>query len=164
MKIRDRIKELRRVKASELLPNVRNWRKHPDNQADALRGVLAEIGWADAVLVRETEHGLRLIDGHLRTSVAPDSLVPVLVLDVDEHEADKILATHDPLAAMAEVDADKLDELLREVSTGSEALSQMLADLATNAGITPPDFEPTDETARLDQQAKHKCPECGHEW
>ena len=46
MQIRDRIKELRRVPASELLPNPKNWRTHPVAQQDALRGVLAEIGRA----------------------------------------------------------------------------------------------------------------------
>jgi hypothetical protein len=92
MQIRDRIKELRRVKASDLLPNPRNWRKHPKAQADALRGVLAEIGFADALLARETDRGLMLIDGHLRAETAPDQDVPVLVLDVDAAEADKLLA------------------------------------------------------------------------
>jgi len=52
--IRDRIRELRRVPARELLPAENNWRRHPKSQADALRGVLAEIGIADAVLARET--------------------------------------------------------------------------------------------------------------
>ena len=46
MQIRDRIKELRRVPASELLPNPKNWRTHPVAQQDALRGVLAEVGYA----------------------------------------------------------------------------------------------------------------------
>jgi hypothetical protein len=31
----------------------------------------------------------------------PDALVPVLVVDLDDKEADKVLATFDPLAAMA---------------------------------------------------------------
>ncbi len=57
MKIRDRIKELRRVKASELSPNPRNWRTHPEGQQDALRGILAEIGYADAILARELKDG-----------------------------------------------------------------------------------------------------------
>lgn len=39
--------------------------------------------------------------GHLRAEVTPDAEVPVMVLDIDETEADKILAT---LAAMAEAD------------------------------------------------------------
>ena len=89
MQIRDRIKELRRVKATELRPNPANWRTHPVAQQDALRGVLAEIGYADALLARETDDGeLVLIDGHLRAETTPDVMVPVLVLDVDEAEAE----------------------------------------------------------------------------
>ena len=125
MKIRDRIRELRRVPASDLLPNPKNWRTHPKAQQDALRGVLAEVGMADACLARELPDGsLMLIDGHLRAETAADAKVPVLILDVSEAEADKLLATLDPLAAMAESDAAKLDELLRNVDTGSEALQQ----------------------------------------
>ena len=70
MDIRNRIKELRNVRATELKPSARTWRTHPRAQQDALRGVLAEIGFADAVLDRELEDGsLELIDGHLRTEV-----------------------------------------------------------------------------------------------
>jgi DNA modification methylase len=136
MRLRDRIKEFRRVSAHELQPNPKNWRTHPTAQQDALRGVLAEVGIAGAVLARETaEGGLMLIDGHLRTDVMHDQEIPVLVLDVDEAEADKLLATIDPLAAMAEADAGKLDELLREIDTGSEALQEMLSKLAEEAGV-----------------------------
>jgi len=57
MQIRDRIKELRRVKASELKPSPRNWRSHPQGQQDALRGVLAEIGYASATASPPTSCG-----------------------------------------------------------------------------------------------------------
>jgi hypothetical protein len=150
MKVRDRIKDFRRVKASELLPNPKNWRTHPQEQRDTLRGILAEIGYADALLVRETPEGLMLIDGHLRAEETPDQDVPVLVLDVDEAEADKMLATFDPLAAMAEADAAKLDELLREIDTGSEAVQEMLAGLAEDTGVTPGDGNETTELKQLD--------------
>ncbi|MGD9719896.1 MAG: DNA methyltransferase [Pirellulales bacterium] len=135
MKLRDRIKELRRVKASEILPNPANWRTHPKAQQDAMRGILAEVGIADALLVRETPAGLQLIDGHLRADVSPDSEWPVLVLDVDDKEAAKLLATFDPLSAMAETDPEKLKELLRQIDVDSEALQQMLAELADEAGL-----------------------------
>jgi hypothetical protein len=134
--IRDRIKELRRVPASQLQPNPKNWRKHPESQANALRGVLAEVGIASAVLARETpEGGLMLIDGHLRTETLHNAEIPVLVLDVTEEEADKILATFDPLGAMAESDADALRALLDEVETGSQELADMLTALAEDAGV-----------------------------
>src|SRR5437879_4882851 len=75
--IRDRIKELRRVRARDLRPNPKNWRRHPKLQADAMRGVLAEIGYADTLLVRELPDGtLMLIDGHLRAEMTPDVEVP----------------------------------------------------------------------------------------
>lgn len=130
MKIRDRIKELRRVPASELHPNPLNWRTHPKEQLDAIRGILAEVGFAGAELARELPDGsLQLIDGHARAEVAGDAIVPVLVLDVTEDEAKKILATFDPIGAMATADAVKLDAILREVETGSEALADMLTAL-----------------------------------
>ena len=167
MQIRDRIKELRRVAASELRPNPKNWRSHPVEQTEALRGVLAEVGIADAVLARECEDGsLMLLDGHLRVETLPEAEIPVLVLDVTEAEGDKILATLDPLAAMANADAAKLEDLLREVQTGSEALAGMIAKLAEDEGITPPDFQPggVEDQGKLDEKAKIKCPECGHEF
>lgn len=136
MKIRDRIKELRRVPASELLPNPKNWRTHPKSQQDALRGVLSEVGFADAAIARELPDGsLMLIDGHLRAETAADAKVPVLVLDVTEEEADKLLVTLDPLAAMADTNAEALESVLGEVETNSEAVSEMLSRLAHRAGL-----------------------------
>src|SRR5437879_5041884 len=67
MKIRDRIKELRRVRARDLVPNPKNWRVHPKVQRRALRALLTEVGYADALIARELPDGrLQLIDGHLR--------------------------------------------------------------------------------------------------
>ena len=64
IEIRDRIRELRRVPASELIPNLKNWRRHPDKQKKAMRAFLQEIGYADALLARRDESGqLILIDG-----------------------------------------------------------------------------------------------------
>ena len=70
--------------------------RHPKAQADALRGLLCEIGYADALLARETPEGLQLIDGHLRAETTPDVEVPVLILDVTEEEADKLLSDPRP--------------------------------------------------------------------
>ena len=127
--IRDRIIELRRVPARDLIRNAKNWRRHPENQQGALRGLLNEIGYSDALLARETEQGLLLIDGHLRADTTPDAVVPVLVLDLDEAEADKLLATLDPLAALAETDDSALDALLATVETEDAAVAAMLAEL-----------------------------------
>ena len=114
--IRDRVRELRRVRGADLVPHPRNWRTHPEPQRQALRGVLAEIGYADALLARELADGrLQLIDGHLRAEATPDALVPVLVLDVTDAEAVQLLLTLDPLAGLAGTDTAMLDELLGSV-------------------------------------------------
>lgn len=134
MHIRDRIRELRRVPATDLLPNPHNWRTHPQRQREALQAVLAEIGYAHALLARETAEGrLVLIDGHLRAETTPQTAVPVLVLDVTEEEADKLLATIDPLSSLAGVDSEKLTALLTGVRTGNPTLQGLLEELAQPA-------------------------------
>jgi DNA modification methylase len=125
--IRDRIRELIRVRASDLLRNRKNWRRHPRAQADALRGLLREIGYADAILARQLQNGsYEIIDGHLRAESTPDAMVPVLVLDVTEDEADKLLLTLDPLAAMAESDTERIAELLQTVRSDDGAVQELL--------------------------------------
>jgi len=127
MNIRNRITDFRMVKASELRPNPRNWRKHPKAQQNALRGILAEVGYVDALLARTLPDGsLELIDGHLRAETTPEQEVPVLVVDLDEDEAAKVLATFDPLGDMAEMDDEKFADLCAMIETDSEALREML--------------------------------------
>ena len=136
VQIRDRIKELRRVKASELSPSPKNWRTHPKAQVDALSGILTEVGYADALLARELPDGsLEIIDGHCRRELTPDQEVPVLILDLDEAEAAKLMTVLDPLAAMAEANEQALGELLAGLDTENEALQAMLDGLAAEYGI-----------------------------
>jgi site-specific DNA-methyltransferase (adenine-specific) len=91
---------------------------------------LAEIGYADACLARRLPDGrLQLIDGHLRAEIAPDQEIPVLVLDLDEAEADKLMTVLDPLAGMAEADEAALAALIGDIQTDSEALKAILDDL-----------------------------------
>mgnify|MGYP003145768751 FL=1 len=135
MKIRDRIVDFIRLKSGKLLPHPKNWRTHPIEQQDAMRGVLAEIGIADAILVRKIEAGYQIIDGHLRADLDPDVEWPCLVLDLNDEEAEKLLATFDPLSSMAGVDVELLDALLGDIETENDALQTMLDDLAEAAGI-----------------------------
>jgi hypothetical protein len=126
MEIKNRIKGLRQVKASELLPNPKNWRTHPTAQTNALRGVLAEIGYADALIAYETPDGLMLIDGHLRAETTPDMEVPVLITDLNEEEANKLLLTLDPLASMAEANTLMFDELKQLTAITNTDIQEML--------------------------------------
>src|SRR5258707_6585130 len=161
--IRDRIVELQRVAARDLVPNPKNWRRHPARQAAALRGVLQEIGYADALLARALPDGrLMLIDGQLRAETTPDQLVPVLVVDVDEAEADKLLATLDPLAAMAETDKLAFKDLASFVQTDSAELRELLDGTAgiaresTQDAIPALPVTPVARLGQIWQLGKHK--------
>ncbi len=152
MPTRDRIVELRRVRAGDLRPNAKNWRLHPQNQRTAMRGLLDEIGYASALLARPIGDGqLELVDGHLRAETTPDDIVPVLVLDVTTEEADKLLATLDPLSAMADTDADALAMLLERIETSDEGVATMLGELASGVHLAPNTSSTSSEEIRIPQ-------------
>lgn len=139
MHIRDRIQEFTRVLASELAPSPRNWRTHPDEQREALRGVLAEVGFASAILARRRDDGrLEIIDGHLRAETTPEQLLPVLVLDVSPAEADKLLLTFDPLSTMASCDDEKFAALKASVSWQNPAVRKLVAGVSEIAAAESP--------------------------
>src|ERR1700686_313353 len=71
-----------------------------------------------------------LIDGHLRRDTTPAQDVPVLVLDLTEAKADKLLLTLDPLAAMAQADQGQVMALLETVRTDSQAVAALLERVA----------------------------------
>jgi hypothetical protein len=136
MNIRDRVKELRVVSSEDVVPNPKNWREHPEEQRKAIEGVLEEVGYAAAALARELPDGrLMLIDGHLRHELAKGGRLPVLVLDVNEVEADKLLLTLDPMKEMADADAAAAQALFETIDTGSEALARLLGRTAEAAGL-----------------------------
>lgn len=151
----------------QLVANPRNWRTHPGPQRDALRGSLDSVGWVQQVMVnRVTGH---VVDGHARVEEAlsrGEPTVPVLYVELTEEEEALVLATLDPIGAMAQSDRERLAQLLHDIDTDSTALQAMLAGLAEREGIIPPDFQPVgiDEQGRLDQKAAVICPSCGHEF
>jgi len=78
MALKDRIKSFRRIKASQLKRNPKNWRIHTEPQETALRAILNEVGFAAACLVRDCKNGtFELIDGHLRADIAEEEKFPV---------------------------------------------------------------------------------------
>lgn len=131
---RNRIIDTRMVPAEQLHAHPDNWRTHPDSQASALRGLLAEVGIVAPLIAYESERygGLTLIDGHLRRDAG--GTWPVTVLDVSDEEADLILATFDPLADLAERNDAILADLLGRVEmmpvedAGVQALLEQLAE------------------------------------
>jgi DNA modification methylase len=169
MEIRDRVVEMRRVRAKDLLPNPKNWRRHPKAQADALRGLLKEIGIADALLVRELDDGrLQLIDGHLRAETLPGEEVPVLVLDLDEAEAEKLLLSLDPLASMAVADGERLQTLMDSVRTEDPAVQALFDHLRAQERRLLENLnnlaDPEPQIDKAEELRRKWCTESGQLW
>ncbi len=133
--VRDRIVELVRVRAGDLVDHPANWRRHPAYQRAALAAMLEEIGYANALVARREGDSLVLVDGHLRKSLDPDEIVPVLVLDVTSEEAEKLLLTLDPIGALARPHPEALAALLERVRTSSDAVADLFEGLARAAGL-----------------------------
>jgi hypothetical protein len=166
---RIRVKELRFVRAGDILPNDSNWRMHPPEQIEGYKAIVDSIGVADVLLTRETEDGrLMLYDGHMRRDVDPDVLYPTIVTDLTESEAEQALLVIDPLAAMAQTNADKLRALMERNNSDRPEIQRMMAELAERAGILgesvsnqpPEDFASYDENI----ETAYCCPKCGYRW
>jgi hypothetical protein len=130
----------------QLVANPLNWRIHPRSQQDALLGSLDTVGWVQQVLVNQRTGNL--VDGHARVEQAlsrGESAIPVLYVDLDPEEEALVLATLDPIAAMAGRDDEKLRMLLADITIDNDALAGMLeamAPAAPKAGFTDPDDVP----------------------
>lgn len=161
--MKDRIKSLKRIPASKLVPHPKNHRTHPDQQKRALQGLLEEVGWADALIVRETKTGYQIIDGHLRQTLTTEK-IPCLVVDLTDDEADLLLATHDHITTLAGRDQGKLDDLLAEMSVKHPDVQSLLDDLATKTqDYLLDDGKEFDESCADDVETM-TCPHCGQEF
>ena len=169
MKYRDRIIGTVRIRGDRLLAHPKNWRVHPENQREAMRGVLADLGvarsltgvpadpaalaevralktpaerraWAEAF-----ERGagdVLLLDGHLRAEEIRDQSLPVELLDLDEREQAELLATFDPIGDLATMDRGKFLDLAGDFNSTNAAVQALVADLAKVDMGALPDMPP----------------------
>ena len=138
----------------QLLANPLNWRVHPLHQQQKLEGVLSEVGWIQRIIVNEaTGH---VIDGHARVGLAiarGEPRVPVLYVDLTLEEERLVLATLDPIGALAGTDREILDTLLAEVSSTNGAVQSLLDDLTHDRGTLAIPDDGTDGLGAGDSRA-----------
>lgn len=128
MDLKDRVTELTRIDTADILNNDSNPSDHPPAQRAVMAALLAEIGKAGALLAYCSERNggaLTLLDGHLRKEDFP-GVWPVLILDLNDKEADLLLATHDAVTGMATVIASAMSELSDRIETNSEPIRALI--------------------------------------
>ena len=145
------IGDLQWVDPRTLDANPANWRIHPPEQVAALEAAVGKVGWVVPLIWNERTK--RLIDGHARRDIAierGDVVVPVIVGSWPEDEERAILASLDPISAMAGADADLLQQLLEdfkgdpfgEVVPWERLYDLRPGDVEPKEGETDPDAAP----------------------
>lgn len=66
-----------------------------------MQSLLETTGFADAVIGRRVGDKIELLDGHMRADLAGSQKIPVMIVDLNDEEAELFLLTFDPVAAMA---------------------------------------------------------------
>lgn len=134
---RSRIVRYDKIRASEITPHPQNPRRHPQFQRDVVAASFEELGQI-APIVINVNNGY-LVDGEERSWLALDQdddvELDVIYVDLTEEEHQKALLYLDHSASLAEIDAQRLDDLLRDVNSDQPAIQQMLAELAENNGL-----------------------------
>ena len=87
-----------------------------------------------------------LFDGHLRADLDPEQLVPVLVTDLDETEAGQVMATLDPLAAMAKPNKDAVEALTKQLAKDTDDAFRSLLESMHHVDLTPEGQTDPDDT------------------
>lgn len=155
--MKDRVKEFKRVKASSIKPHPKNWREHPSKQVSVFNEILDEVGFADVLIVYESERygGLVLVDGHMRAGLLQSEVVPVIVLDIDDNEAEVLLTSFDPIGEMSTVNQDKLESLKNDLGV---EIKQKLMDVPVLNLQPKPKVDPKPNPKMIE------CPHCGEEF
>jgi DNA methylase len=144
------------VDPKTLVANPANWRSHSSGQAKALAAALGQVGWVAPATVNRTTG--RLVDGHLRIELAVsrgEPTIPITYVDLSEEDERLVLATLDPIGALATADATKLAELLLALTPTDDGLQALLDDLADRNGIRqlgltePDDLPPEPDQADI---------------
>jgi Zn finger protein HypA/HybF involved in hydrogenase expression len=164
--LRNRVKEVRRLKASEVSANPKNFRLHNDHQRQQFRSILGEVGFSGVSLAYYSARNggrLTLLDGHMRNEeVAPDFESDFAILDVNDEEADKILLSFDWIGSLATIDEEKIRQLTAEITTQTEAAKATVAAIVQRYAeeVAPETFPEYNEDVATD----HQCPKCGYKW
>ena len=175
MEVRNRIKKNapRTLKGSQIRPNPKNWRDHPEEQKTAIRTAFGRIGITAPVIVREvSKDEYMLMDGHLRAELLGDQEIPVVVLndDVTDEEFQEMLMTHDAISSLATINDENWHQLANDNQALFEEYGSVLKDISALSGMFIEDKDNdsnSSSSGEVDIDAvslDKRCPRCGFEF
>ena len=129
-----RIVDHAEVDPNSLIPHEVNWREHPESQKQVFDGVLKEVGFAQSVTVSKRTG--KILDGHMRVQMAVEQgwpAIPVEYVDVDEREEAAIIATMNPMAALAERNRERIEAAAAIANLNDQRVKGLVAALQSRA-------------------------------
>ena len=158
--------------ADQYQANPKNWREHPQEQRAVMKDILGIFGWVTGVI--ENQQTGHLLDGHERLWEAlaegDKTLVPYVLIDLDEIKEDDLLIVYDKVGEMIRVNTDNLSRLIQEsnITEATPDLSSFINKIGQNAGIIPKDDDDYNTLAPEgedpDNQTQVTCPKCDHQF
>lgn len=124
-----------------LTANPLNFRRHPKEQLNALKGSMKELGWIKTVIVNKRSG--YVLDGHARVEEAIRQglpSIPVTYVDLDENEEKLALAVLDPITELAYRDDETLKLLLEQANASDQDLKDFVLTLnaqEAESGLLP---------------------------
>lgn len=96
-----------------------------------MEAIFDEVGWVDEIIVNERTG--YMLNGHMRADIAlkrGESTVPVKYVDLSEEDELKVLATFDPIRALAGRDSENIQEIIERISPENRALGAFIKALS----------------------------------
>lgn len=150
----------------DLLPDPHNARRHNPANIGMIGDALQEVGAARSIVI--DEDGVILAGNGVIEAAAERGIHKVQVIDTDGETI--IAVRRSGLTARQKKRLALFDNRTGEMSDFNQAEIDLLladdAEILKGLLMDVPDFEPVgvDQQGRLDEKAKVKCPECGHEF
>lgn len=122
----NRVVEMKVMKAGDLLVHDGNPFVAATYQREALQGDLEEIGIVDALKAYYSERNggkLTLLDGHKRQALHPEQMWPVIILDIDDDEADVQITLHNTIGMWQAIDPVKMQALIERARVQNKQLA-----------------------------------------
>ena len=97
---------------------------HPDFQKRFLSELFDEVGFVVPVIVyKDNDGNFVIVDGHLRTGIAENESVTVVVTDLNELEANKMLLVTDKISSLASFDLQKEYDIIQSIDFSGDFAS-----------------------------------------
>jgi len=136
----DRIESLVYMRVGDLCKHPHNYKDHGQEHSLILSESLKEFGVIKPLMAYRSERmkgKLTLLDGHGRMKVNPDEVWPVVILDIDDDEADSLLLIVDTIGDLAEKLPEPAALLAAKADIESPALLQYVQEYADSLRKAP---------------------------